>query len=155
MERTFLQQSWHFEPLPSDDIFTTKLQLSLDIASKHLIGLLSYNFGETFLQQSWHFEPFLSDDIFTTKLQLSLDIYNFGENILATKLTLWASPIWWHFHDKVTTFLGYCFQAFNRSIALQFWREHSCNKVDTLSLSYLMTFSWQSYNIPWILLPSI
>ena len=65
---TFLQQSWHFEPLPSDDIFMTKLQLSLDIASKHLIGLLAYNFGETFLQQSWHFVPFLSDDIFMTKL---------------------------------------------------------------------------------------
>ena len=117
MERTFLQQSWHFEPLTSDDIFMTKLQLSLDVASKYLLGLLSY-----------YFEV----------------------DILATKLTLCASPLWWHFHYKVTTFLVCCFQAFARSIVLLFWGGHSCNKVDTLCLSSLMTFSLQSYNFPWM-----
>ena len=111
--RSFLQQSWHFVPFLSDDIFMTKLQLSLDVASKHLLGLLSYHFGM---------------------------------DIVATKLTLCAFPLWWHFHDKVTTFLGCCFQAFARSIVLPFWGGHSCNKVDTLCLSSLMTFPWQTYN---------
>ena len=84
------------------------------------------------------------------KIHLGLLSLKCGENILATKLTLWASHLWWHFHDKVTTFLGCCFQVFARSIVLLFWGGHSCNKVDTLCLSSLMTFSLQSYNFPWM-----
>ena len=56
------------------------------------------------------------------KIYLGLLSIKCGENILATKLTLWASHLWWHFHDKVTTFLGCCFEAFARSIVLRFWR---------------------------------
>ena len=56
------------------------------------------------------------------KIDLGLLSLKCGENILATKLTLWASHLWWHFHDKVTTFLGCCFEAFARSIVLRFWR---------------------------------
>ena len=108
MERTLLQQSWHFEPLLSY-IFATKLQLC---------WMLPYclNIQErtrTFLQQSWHFEPLLSYDIFATKLQLC-----------------WMLP-----PSILQDY--YC---------LNIWRQHSCNKVDTLSLSSLTTFLRQSYN---------
>ena len=65
MERTLLQQSYHFEPLLSY-IFATKLQLCWMLP--YCLNIQQRT--RTFLQQSWHFEPLLSYDIFATKLQL-------------------------------------------------------------------------------------
>ena len=49
LKRIFLWQSWHFEPLLSDDIFMTKLQENLEVAFKYFKSLLLLHFEKDIL----------------------------------------------------------------------------------------------------------
>ena len=111
LKRTFLWQSWHFEPLLLDDIFVTKLQESLEVASTYLLSLFLLHFERNILMTKltlWA-DPLRSHfrDKFAAKLDVSTNYFpsllplHFEKDILVTKLTIWTSPLRWHFHDKV------------------------------------------------------
>ena len=72
LKRTFSWQSWHLEPILSDDIFMTKLQQNLMCLLPTFQVYCLYILKRTFSWKSWHSEPLLSDDIFMTKLQQNL-----------------------------------------------------------------------------------